>query len=125
MAGERPAGDGRIIDPSAFESAFAPGPAPRIQTAAFVTRVEQALSETGQANLVGYSRTVLPAGSSVVLTPGGLQISFAPGATPSPGLRTLVRWSYQGTDKSLPLRRRDAWPSAKGPPPRAAARRKP
>ncbi len=79
--------------------ATAPGPAPGIQTAAFVTRVEQALSETGQANLVGYSRTVLPPGSSVLLTPDGLQISFALGATSSPGLRTLVRWSYQGTDK--------------------------
>jgi hypothetical protein len=76
-----------------------PAIAPRIQTAAFVTRVERALSATGQASLVGYSRTVLPSGSSVVLTPDGLQISFAPGATSSPGLRTLVHWSYQGTDK--------------------------
>jgi hypothetical protein len=76
-----------------------PASAPEIQTAAFVTRVKHALNETGQANLVGYSRTVLPSDSSVALTPDGLQISFAPGATPSPGLRTLVRWSYQGTDK--------------------------
>lgn len=76
-----------------------PAIAPRIQTAAFVTRVERALSATGQASLVGYSRTVLPSGSSVVLTPDGLQISFAPGATSSAGLRTLVHWSYQGTDK--------------------------
>jgi len=78
--------------------ATAPGPA-LIQTAAYVTRIEQALSESGQANLVGYSSTILPSGSSVVLLADGLQISFAPGATPSPGLRTLVRWSYRGTDK--------------------------
>lgn len=75
------------------------GPASRIRTAAYVTRIEQALSESGLANLVGYSRTTLPAGSSVVLMADALQISFAPGATSSSGLRTLVRWSYQGTDK--------------------------
>jgi hypothetical protein len=79
--------------------AAAPVPALRIQTAAYVARVEQALSESGQASLVGYSRTTLPPGSSVVLMADALQISFAPAATPSSGLRTLVRWSYQGTDK--------------------------
>jgi hypothetical protein len=76
-----------------------PAIAPRIQTAAFVTRVERALSATGQASLVGYSRTTLPPGSSVVLMADALQITFEPGATSSSGLRTLVRWSYQGTDK--------------------------
>jgi hypothetical protein len=79
--------------------ATAPRPTPSIQTAAYVTRIEQALSQSGQASLVGYSRTLLPPGSSVVLTADGLQVSVSPGATPSPGLRTLVRWSYQGTDK--------------------------
>jgi hypothetical protein len=77
----------------------AQGPASRIRTAAYVTRIEQALSESGRANVVGYSRTTLPPGSSVLLMADALQISFAPGVTSSSGLRTLVRWSYPGTDK--------------------------
>ena len=38
------------------------GPGARIETAAFVTRVERALSESGQRNLVEYERSVYPPG---------------------------------------------------------------
>jgi hypothetical protein len=79
-------------------SAPGPGGARRIQTAAYVARVEQALSQSGQANLVGYARTVLPPGSIPVLMADGLQIRFGPGASSPWSARTLVRWTYQDTD---------------------------
>jgi hypothetical protein len=75
------------------------GTGPQVQTAAYVSRVKQALSESGQADVVEYARTTLPPGSSIVLLADGLQITLAPGATSSSSARTLVRWSYQGTDK--------------------------
>jgi hypothetical protein len=65
-----------------------------IETAAFVTRVERALSESGQRNLVGYSRAVyLPGSGITTLTVRGVKVQVAD----SPWtVRFVVGWSYQG-----------------------------
>jgi hypothetical protein len=76
-----------------------PGGAQRIQTAAYVTRVERALSQPGQANVVGYARTILPPRSTPVLMANGLQVRLGPGASSPWSVRTLVQWTYQDTHK--------------------------
>jgi hypothetical protein len=71
------------------------GPA-RIQTAAYVSRVEHALSPSGQVNLVGYARTILPPGSAPELTAKGLNAGRRSAANSPSSPRILVQWSYGG-----------------------------
>jgi hypothetical protein len=72
------------------------GPA-RIQTAAYVSRVERALSPSKQADLVGYARTILPPGSAPEPTANGLEAGRKSGASSPSSARILVQWSYGGT----------------------------
>lgn len=69
-----------------------------IETAAFVTRVERALSESGRRDVVGYSRTVYPPGFGIkTLTVGRVNVQVAD----SPWtVRTVVQWSYQGNSRT-------------------------
>jgi hypothetical protein len=80
-----------------------PGSAPtraQIETTAFVTRVQHALSESGQRNLVGYARTVYPPGYLVEpVAPGGLRVFPGPSAGSPWSAGSLVRWSYQDATK--------------------------
>jgi hypothetical protein len=76
------------------------GTGAQIETAAFVTRVEHALSKSGQRNVVGYARTVYPPGYRVQLVAsGGLRVFPNYRASSPWSVGYLVRWSYQGTLK--------------------------
>jgi hypothetical protein len=71
------------------------GTSTQIETTAFVTRVERALSD--QRKFVGYARTVYPPGYSVEpIAPGVMQVSAGSGAHSPWSVGSLVRWSYQG-----------------------------
>jgi hypothetical protein len=78
--------------------AFSSGSSQQIQTAAYITRVKHALAATqGEGGLVGYSRTVFPAGT--VIEPVGIG-SWGP-AQPAPGApsphtdNVMVTWEYR------------------------------
>ena len=63
-----------------------------------MTRVEHALASPGPSNMVGYARTVLPPGSAVLLTAGGM--SEGPGVSSPLSAGSTVTWSYLGTSKT-------------------------
>lgn len=65
----------------------------RIQTTAYVTRVERALASPGQDGLVGYARTAYPPGT-VARPTGGLSAGAGAGSRWSVGY--TVTWAYQG-----------------------------
>jgi hypothetical protein len=72
----------------------------QIETSAFVTHVEHALSELGHRNLVGYARSVYPPGySAEPVSPGGLQVSPSTGTGSPWNVRYLVVWAYQRVSK--------------------------
>jgi hypothetical protein len=77
-------------------------PGARIATAAFVTRVERALSESGRRNLVEYERSVYPPGyNGEPRAPDMVPAPPGSGGPSSPwSVRYLESWSYQGTSKT-------------------------
>jgi hypothetical protein len=76
------------------------GTGAEVETTAFVTHVEHALSPSGQRNLVGYARSVYPPGTSVEpLSPGVVRIMAGRGASSPWTVGYLVRWSYESTTK--------------------------
>jgi hypothetical protein len=76
------------------------GTAGQIETTAFVTRVEHALSLSGQRNVVGYARTVYPPGTSVEpMSPGSLRVMVGRGASSPWMVGSLVRWFYQDSTR--------------------------
>jgi hypothetical protein len=76
------------------------GTGARIETTAFVTRIEHALSQSGQRNVIGYARSVLPPDyNAEPMGPGQLRLFPGNGAGSPWSARYLVRWSYQGTTK--------------------------
>jgi hypothetical protein len=76
------------------------GTGAQIETTAFVTRVEHALSVSGQRNVVGYARTVYPPGTIVEpIRPGVVRVSRGQAANSPWAVGYVVRWSYQGTMK--------------------------
>jgi hypothetical protein len=68
---------------------------PRITTAAYVSRIEHALSPPGQADLVEYWRTIVPPGFADVPTANGIDLVPARGASSW----TQVTWAYLGTSE--------------------------
>jgi hypothetical protein len=72
--------------------ATGPGGAQGVRTAAYVTRIEHALSPSGQAGLVANVRTILAPGNSVEISARGLDSSRQAG-----GARTMIQWMYQDT----------------------------
>jgi hypothetical protein len=66
----------------------------RIQTTAYVTRVERALTSPRQDGLVGYTRTVYPPGT-VARPTGGL--SAGPGTGSPWSVGSTITWAYQGS----------------------------
>jgi len=77
------------------------GPGARIETTAFVTRVERALSESGQRNLIEYDRSVYPPGyNGEPVAPDMIPVPPGSGGPSSPwSVRYLESWSYRGTSK--------------------------
>jgi hypothetical protein len=76
------------------------GTGAQIETTAFVTRVEHALSVSGQRNLVGYARTVYPPYTSVEpMGPGVLRVMTGRDVSSPWTVAYTVRWSYQDTGK--------------------------
>jgi hypothetical protein len=72
----------------------------QVETTAFVTRVEHALSPSGQRNVIGYARSVYPPGTSVeLMSPGTMRVLTGHGASSPWTVGYLVRWSYQDTTK--------------------------
>jgi hypothetical protein len=72
----------------------------QVETTAFVTHVEHALSELGHRNLIGYARSVYPPGySAEPVSPGGLRVSPSTGAGSPWNVRYLVVWAYQRVSK--------------------------
>jgi hypothetical protein len=80
-----------------------PGPGGRtgapIETTAFVTHVEHALSGAGQRDLVGYARAVYPAGVSIDPHADGMQVSLGQAIGSPWNVRSVVQWSYQGASR--------------------------
>jgi hypothetical protein len=77
-------------------------PAPRspgqVETAAYVTHVENALASADQDNLISYARTQYPAGTYLAPASTFIQV----GTKEEPGalaVSSTVRWSYQGAMK--------------------------
>jgi hypothetical protein len=73
--------------------------AQQIQTMAYLTRIEHALAVSGQANLVGYTRTVYSAGLSAEVVPGGLEVVPSTPERAAAGpvwhVGSIVRLTYQ------------------------------
>jgi hypothetical protein len=86
--------------------AFGSGNAQQIQTAAYITHVEHALTTQAQEGLVSYSRTVLPPGTATEPSSdyNWKIIGPTPG-TPSPRSPftddVMVRWEYQGSSANV------------------------
>ena len=113
MPGQRPHGRRRVLGIAAgcavaaaiagLVAVLLPGsPATRtqVETTAFVTHIEHALSHSGQRNLVGYARTVFPPGYIVEPAgPGAVQVSPGNGASSPWSAAYLTRWFYQDTAK--------------------------
>jgi len=75
------------------------GTSTQIETTAFVTRVEHALSASDQRKFVGYARTVYPPGYSLEpVAPGVMQVFPGSGVSSAWSVGYVVRWSYRGTD---------------------------
>ncbi len=73
------------------------GTSTQIETTAFVTRVEHALSASGERRFVGYARTVFPPGYSLEpIAPGAMRLLPGSGVSSPWSVGSLVRWSYQG-----------------------------
>jgi hypothetical protein len=70
-------------------------PAGRVQAMAFVARVERALAPPRQHDIVGYSSTVLPPGSRILLGAG--YESGGPGVRGGLAVGVEVLWWYRGT----------------------------
>ncbi len=66
-----------------------------ISTDAYVTRVEHALSQAGQANLITYARSQYPDGISMTPAPSQIRAGSAGGQRVS----SMVRWTYQDSTK--------------------------
>jgi hypothetical protein len=77
--------------------------APQIDTAAYVTHVENALTSANQDNLISYARTQYPAGTYLTFMDNAEDIGFLVGTNPKQpgalGVSSMVRWSYQGTSR--------------------------
>jgi hypothetical protein len=77
--------------------------APQIDTAAYVTHVENALTSAGQDNLISYARTQYPAGTYLIPMDTSKDIGIRLGASPDQpgalGVSYMVRWAYQDTSK--------------------------
>jgi hypothetical protein len=77
--------------------AFGPGNGQQVQTAAYITHVQHALASQAEGGLVGYARTVLPAGTVLEPEPGNWKV--LPGGRRS--LRSgvaaavMIAWSYR------------------------------
>ena len=54
--------------------AFGPGNGQQVQTAAYITHVQHALASQAGGGLVGYARTVVPAGTVVEPEPGNWKV---------------------------------------------------
>ena len=76
------------------------GTGAQIETTAFVTHVDHALSELGHRHLVAYARSEYPPGySAEPLSPGGLRVFPSTGAGSPWNVRYLVVWAYQRVSK--------------------------
>jgi len=69
----------------------------QIQTTAYVSLVERALTSPSQGGLVGYTRTVYPPGT--VARPAG-DLSAGPGIGSPWSVGSTVTWAYQGSLKT-------------------------
>lgn len=77
-----------------------PAPGPEARTTAYViSRVDRALSATSMTNVVGFTRTVYPAGITLHPAPGGLNGSGSPARSPRGGDYELL-WAYRHISKS-------------------------
>jgi hypothetical protein len=77
--------------------AFGPGNGQQVQTAAYVSLVRHALASQADGGLVGYARTVLPAGAAVEPEPGNWKTWSGGGPSPRSSLAAavMITWSYQ------------------------------
>jgi hypothetical protein len=81
-------------------------PTPRspgqVETAAYVTHIENALTSAGQDNLISYARTQYPAGTYLTLQSTYMSVGVEQNNQEEPGalsVSSMVRWSYQGTSR--------------------------
>jgi hypothetical protein len=73
------------------------GTSTQIETTAFVTRVEHALTQSDQDKFAGYARTVFPPGYTVEpIAPGAMRLAPGSGTSSPWSAGSMVRWSYQG-----------------------------
>jgi hypothetical protein len=73
---------------------------PQVRTTAYViSRVEGAVSARDLANMVAYTRTVYPAGTTLQPVPGGVTGSGGPGARSSGGSGYELLWAYHHATK--------------------------
>jgi hypothetical protein len=77
--------------------AFGPGNGQQVQTAAYVALVRHALASQAGGGLVGYARTVLPAGTVVEPEPGNWKDLPGGGRSLRSGVAAavMIAWSYQ------------------------------
>lgn len=70
------------------------------QTTAYViSRVERALSAPAMTNVIGYTRTMYPAGTTLQPVPGGIHGSSGPGSS-AQGVSYELLWAYHHTSES-------------------------
>jgi hypothetical protein len=77
--------------------AFGPGNGQQVQTAAYVALVRHALASQAGGGLVGYARTVQPAGTVVEPEPGSWKDLPSGGRSPRSGVAAavMIAWSYR------------------------------
>jgi hypothetical protein len=82
---------------AALTGAFGPGNGQQVQTAAYVARVQHALATQADAGLVGYARTVQPAGTVVEPEPGMWKDLPGGGRSLRSGVAAavMISWTYQ------------------------------
>lgn len=77
--------------------AFGPGNAQQAQTAAYITHVQHALASQAGGSLVGYARTVQPAGTVVEPEPENWKVLSGGGGSLRSGVAVavMIAWTYQ------------------------------
>lgn len=85
--------------------AFGPGNGQQVQTAAYITHVQHALASQAGGGLVGYARTVVPAGTVVEPEPGNWKVLPGGGRSLRSGVphAVMITWSYQNESAQTAL----------------------
>ena len=73
----------------------------QVDTAAYVTHVEHALTAADQDNLISYARTQYPGGTYFTPVDSSNSVAIRPGAPGEFHVSSMVRWAYHGASSFI------------------------